>query len=117
MTGRSGRGRWERVLAARRQAREALGDGPEGGDLYAEPPKAKTASPKLPAPVPIQFTPRPSEAIGVLSIGEAAVRLGMSRTQLEAMIDVGKVEALPTGFTRMIPTREVERLAGGTPGP
>lgn len=26
------------------------------------------------------------------------------------MIDAGKVEALPTGFTRMIPTHEVERL-------
>jgi hypothetical protein len=34
----------------------------------------------------------------------------MSRAELEAMIDAGKVEALPTGFTRMIPTREVERL-------
>jgi hypothetical protein len=28
------------------------------------------------------------------------------------MIDAGKIEALPTGFTRMIPTREVQRLAG-----
>jgi hypothetical protein len=34
----------------------------------------------------------------------------MGRTQLEAMIDAGKVEALPTGYTRMIPTREVDRL-------
>jgi hypothetical protein len=28
----------------------------------------------------------------------------------EAMIVVGKIEALPTGFTWMIPTREVVRL-------
>jgi hypothetical protein len=28
----------------------------------------------------------------------------------EAMIVVGKIEALPTGFTRMIPTREVVRF-------
>jgi len=27
------------------------------------------------------------------------------------MIDAGKIKALPTGYTRMIPTREVERLA------
>lgn len=46
----------------------------------------------------------------MLSIGEAATRLGMSRTQLETMIDRGLVEALPTGFTRMIPTAEVERI-------
>jgi excisionase family DNA binding protein len=46
----------------------------------------------------------------VLAIGEAATRLGMSRAQLEKMVDTGTVQALPVGFTRMIPTREVERL-------
>jgi len=51
-----------------------------------------------------------SRRIGVLSIGEAAARLGMSRPQLEALIDRGLVEPLPTGFTRMIPTAEVKRL-------
>lgn len=44
-------------------------------------------------------------------MGEAAARLGVSRSQLEAMIAAGKIEALPTGFTRMIPTREIERLS------
>ena len=52
----------------------------------------------------------PSEAVGVLTLGEAAVRLGVSRSQLEAMIAAGKIEALPTGFTQTIPSREVERL-------
>jgi hypothetical protein len=33
----------------------------------------------------------------------------MSRSELEAMIDRGAVKALPTGFTRMIPTSEIER--------
>lgn len=46
----------------------------------------------------------------MLSIGEAAARLGMSRAQLELLIDRGIVRALPTGYTRMIPTTEVERL-------
>jgi excisionase family DNA binding protein len=44
------------------------------------------------------------------SLGEAAARLGISRAELEAMIAAGKIEALPTGFTRMIRTREIERL-------
>jgi hypothetical protein len=39
----------------------------------------------------------------------------MSRDQLEAMIAAGKVEALPTGFAPMIPTREVERLSRNSP--
>jgi excisionase family DNA binding protein len=54
--------------------------------------------------------PVASRGIGVLSIGEAADRLGMSRSELEALIDRGAVEGLPTGYTRMIPTTEVERL-------
>lgn len=109
MTSRSGRGRWERVLSARRQAREALGRDPNSQDLFAAPPRAKTAQPNPPASVPI--TRHPSERIEyVLSLGVTAARLGMTREQLEAMIEAGKVEALPTGFTRMIPTREVERL-------
>jgi hypothetical protein len=49
----------------------------------------------------------------VLTLGEAATRLGMSRAALEAMIDAGKVEALPTGFARMVPMRQVVRLMGG----
>jgi excisionase family DNA binding protein len=110
MTSRSGRGRWERVLAARRQAQTALGRDPNSPDLYAAPPKAATPLPQPPGPVWVKSGP--SEL--VLSLGEAATRLGVSRTTLEAMIDAGKVEALPTGFTRMIPTSEVERLTKGS---
>jgi excisionase family DNA binding protein len=50
------------------------------------------------------------ESIGVLTLGEAAARLGVSRPDLEKMIEVGKIEALPTGYTRTIPTSEIERL-------
>jgi excisionase family DNA binding protein len=49
--------------------------------------------------------------VGVLTLGEACVRLGVTRVRLEAMIAAGKIEALPTGLTRTIPTREVERLS------
>jgi excisionase family DNA binding protein len=94
------------VIEARRQARAALGRGPDGGDLYGAPPKRKTAIP--PAAAPVALTRHPSERSElVLSLGEAASRLGVSRATLEAMVEAGKIEALPTGFTRMIPTREV----------
>ncbi len=109
VTSRSGRGRWQRVLDARTQAREALGTDPPGGDLYAAPPKPKSRLSETPTPAPID--PAPSErSEGVLTLGEVAVRLGISRAQLEAMIEAGTVEVLPMGLTRVIPTREIERL-------
>ena len=96
----------ERIDAARRQARIAQGRDPAGGDAHGGPPKRR--SPLLPTPGPTWVASGPS--IGVLAIGEAAARLGMSRAPLDAMIGAGTVQALPVGFTRMIPTREVERL-------
>ncbi len=110
MNGRAGRGRWERVLAARRQAREAQGRDPNIDHPFASPPKTRAAPRQQPPPAPIAR--HPSERTEyVLTLGEAAARLGVSRSQLEALIDTGKVEALPTGFTRTIPTREIDRLA------
>jgi hypothetical protein len=105
MTSRSSRGRWERVLAARRQARAALGRDAAGGDLYGAPPKRRAA---LSAPPPKQIPHGPG--VRVLFMGEAATRLGISRAELEAMIDRGQVETLPIEFGCVIPTREVERL-------
>ncbi len=107
---RSGRGRIsrERVEAARRQAALALGRDPDQRDPFIEPPKLSSTPP--PATTLRVRSSEASRGFGVLTIGEAAARLGMSRSQLEALIDRGAVEALPTGFTRMIPTTEVERL-------
>ena len=93
---------------ARRQAAIALGRDPDQRDPFIEPPKSgATPTPKIPA---ISGEPVASRGIGVLSIGEAAARVGISRTQLESLIDRGAAQALPTGFTRMIPTAEVDRL-------
>jgi hypothetical protein len=94
------------MLAVRRQARAALGRDPDGGDFRAAPPKCKTTSSPPLAPTPIPH----GLGVGVLFIGEAAARLGMSRPQLEAMIDRGQVQTLPIEFGRVIPTLEVERL-------
>jgi excisionase family DNA binding protein len=107
---RSGRGRSsrERVDAARRQAALALGRDPDQRDSFLDPPKSSLLTPPKTSARASSFVE--SRGIGVLSIGEAAARLGMSRSKLAAMIDQGAVQALPTGFTRMIPTGEVERL-------
>lgn len=108
MTGRSGRGRWERVPEARRQARDALGREPIGGDVYSAPPKRRTSPPTPPKPVLVASDRSTREY--VLTLGSAATRLAVSRVELEAMIEKGKVEALQGAFIRVIPTREVERL-------
>jgi len=108
VTSHSGRGRQERVNAARRQARAALGRDDTPG-LFDGKPILRAATPYVEPEAPAQE--RPSEAVGVLTKGEAAARLGVSRSQLEAMIAAGKIEALPTGFTRMTQTGEIERLS------
>jgi excisionase family DNA binding protein len=95
-------------IEARQRAREALGRDPNQTDLFDAPPKSTTP---LRTPEPVKAVADPDAHVEcVLSLGEAAARLGVSRDELEAMIAAGKIEALPCGFTRMIPTREVERL-------
>ncbi len=81
------------------------------GDLHGAPVKRTTAL--LGPAKPIMAVADPyGVVVAVLSLGEASIRLDISRDQLEAMIASGKVEALPTGFTRMVPLSEAERLAG-----
>jgi excisionase family DNA binding protein len=116
VTTRSGRGRWERVLAARRQADQALGRRPDTGDPFTGPPKRKIPQKSsLHAPKPAAPLHPSERSEVVLMLGQAAARLGISRDELEAMIDAGKIEALPTGYTRTIPIREVERLSRSGP--
>lgn len=99
---RSGRGRasQERVDAARRQASLDLGRDLEQRDPFVEPPRSSL--PPTPKIAPSVSAPVESRAIGVLTIGEAATRLGTSRAELEQLIDCGKVRALPTRFTHAV---------------
>lgn len=94
MAGNSRRGRRQRVLDAREQARAALGS---QGSFELDPPPNKR-SPIQPAPAPYDAEHAAPEY--VLSLGEVARALSLSREQLEAMIAAGKVEALPTAFSR-----------------
>jgi hypothetical protein len=96
------------VIDTRRRARVALGRDLSSKELFSGPHKRRTP-PSLPALR--TFAPSdPSEPVRVLTLGETAIRLGVSRHGLEAMIDAGNIDPLPTGYTRMIPMREVERL-------
>lgn len=92
--------------AASRQARLALGRDPASGDDYGGRSKPRSPLPPPPSLTRIAH----SLGVGVLTIGEAATRLGLGRAELEAMIARGHVETLPTDFVRVIPSSEVERL-------
>jgi hypothetical protein len=81
------------VKSARRQAAIAFGRDPDQRSSFVEPPKSNP--PTLPTSASVS-TPVEGRGIGVLSPGEAAARLGLSRSQVEAMIARGLVEALPT---------------------
>jgi hypothetical protein len=83
----------------------ALGKDPDVHD-YGGRPKPPTPLPPPAGPIWVKS----GLGIGVLTIGEAAQRLGMSQVELEAMIARGQVETLPTQFIRVVPTSEVERL-------
>jgi excisionase family DNA binding protein len=48
----------------------------------------------------------------MLSLNEAAMRLGVGRIELEALIADGEIEALRGEFLCLIPTREIKRLLG-----
>jgi hypothetical protein len=70
--------------------REALwAQAPDQGGLFDGPPKKK-----LNAYVPLSQSPtgqHHDESLGVLTLGEAAARLGVSRPDLEKMIAAGKI--------------------------
>jgi len=108
MKGKSARLQWERVEAARRQARDELGAGVRPGPAYVPPRRNGGKSYVEPQSPPIR---RPPDTVAVLTLGETAARLGLSRSELERMIAAGKVETLTAGLARMIPMTEVERLA------
>jgi hypothetical protein len=49
----------------------------------------------------------------MLSLNEAATRLGVGRIELEALIADGEIEALRGEFLCGIPIREINRLLSG----
>lgn len=88
----------------------AQGRDPYAGDLFSAPVKRKSPPPAPPKPAHVASDPSTTKY--VLTLGGAAVRLGLSRAELRAMIEHGQVEVVPMGLTRAIPTREITRILG-----
>jgi hypothetical protein len=51
----------------------------------------------------------------VLTIHDAATRLGITTDEIEAMVNRGTVKPVVAGWTTMVPTSEVERLKSASP--
>jgi hypothetical protein len=96
--------------AAHRQAAIALERNPEWRDPFVEPPRL--SSPASPATLPREPSSATGGAMVVLTVGETAARLGMSRGELEALIDRGALDTLPIEFGHVLPTHEVARFSG-----
>jgi hypothetical protein len=91
-----------KVEEARRVVQQALGDA-----ARSDAPQTTKFVPTTKAPEPPQ--PR-SEAIGVLTLREAATRLGITTSEMEAMVERGTVKSLMVRWTVVVPTSEAERL-------
>jgi excisionase family DNA binding protein len=100
--------RWERVVRAREQARKELGAQAKPG--LGEGPVPKKSLKRILRDPPAAV-PRLDKSVAVLSLGEAAARLGLTRSEVERMIAAGKIKVVPTAYARMVPASEVDRLA------
>lgn len=103
-------GRTEKVRRARASARQELGKSLDADTYGGLPP----CSMRVTDAERITLMPA-AQSEHVLSMGEAAARLGLSRQRLVAMADAGRVRTLVVGSfgVRMVPRSEVERLRSG----
>jgi hypothetical protein len=103
MTTRGSRsGQHDKVEQARAIVAQALGD--------AARRDAPQATKFVPTTNPTEAVQVRSEAIAVLTMREAATRLGISTAEMEAMVKRGTVKSVVAGWTAMVPTSEVRRL-------
>jgi hypothetical protein len=99
---RSRSGQRRKVEEARRVVQLALGD--------AVRRDAPEATKFVPTTKPLEPPQPKSEAIGILTLREAALRLVISTSEMEAMVERGTVKSVVAGWTRMVVASEVERL-------
>ncbi len=100
---RSRSGQRIKVEQARAVVAQGLGDatrrdGPQMAAAY------------VPMTMPMESVQVKVESVLVLTRGEFATRLDITRAEVETMIAAGKMRASETGFTLMVPVSEVKRL-------
>ncbi len=100
---RSRSGQHEKVEQARAVVAQALGEAARRDG----PCVAATYIPITKSPEPTQ---RKSEAIGVLTVREAATRLGITTGEVERMVASGALKSLMAGWTVVVPTSELAKL-------
>jgi excisionase family DNA binding protein len=80
---------------------------------------ARRDGPQVAKYLPTTKAPEPpqpkNEAIGVLTVREAAMRLGISTGELEGMVKRGTVKSLMAGWTVVVPISEIDRLRSANP--
>jgi hypothetical protein len=103
--GRSGQRR--KVEEAKRVVQLALGDA-----TRRDAPQAVKFVPTAEPIEPIQVK---DASVLVLTLREAATRLGISTAEMEAMVERGTVRSVVAGWTTMVPTSEVERFRAVRP--
>jgi hypothetical protein len=91
-----------KVERARAVVAQALGDA-----VRRDAPQAAKFMPTIKLQEHVQVR---SEAIAVLTLKEAALRLGITTGELEAMVERGTVKSVVAGWTVVVPSSEVERL-------
>lgn len=92
-----------KVEQARAVVAQALGDAarrdtPQGTTKY------------VPVTKPTEPIEVKDESVLVLTIGEVATRLDISRAEVERIIASGRMTSLGAGFTVVVPTSEVQRF-------
>jgi hypothetical protein len=102
---RSKSGQRQKVEQSRAIVAQALGDAArrDGPQVAKFVPTAKAAEPTQPM----------NEAIGVLTLREAATRLEISTGEMEAMVRRGEVRAVEAGWTVMVLTADVNSRSNG----
>jgi hypothetical protein len=92
-----------KVEQARAIVDQALGD-------VSQRDGPRMASKYMPITKPTKPVQPKSEPIGVLTLRESAVRLGLSTDEMEALVKQGSVKTLMAGWTVFVPSNEIEKL-------
>jgi argonaute-like protein implicated in RNA metabolism and viral defense len=96
----------DKVQRARAVVAQAVGDAARRDGFQVAEFVPTTKAPKPPQPK--------NEAIGVLTLREAATRLGITTDEMEAMVKRGEVRTVEVGWIVMVVSADVNNRADGS---